>query len=269
VIATSGLDELLAAPGGRYMSGPFSISFIADPSLVGVLVWGRPTTEQILELVRAHEKMRPVLAARTSALVDVRHLEWPDPGAFSALVGYLVERRDWLAEYIERLALVRAGLGPVGAASAGFFDVSPRPFAVETFTDLPGALRWVDRSDAAELEAELESLFAEASGVPELLRKLRAVLEARPGALSLGAAARAVGATERSLQRRLKSWATAFQTEQNRAQVKVAERLLVESDAPLGQIAADVGCATVSHFSALFRRVTGETPSDFRSRRRR
>jgi AraC-like DNA-binding protein len=268
MIPASGLDELLVTPTGRYLAGPFSLSFIVDPRLVGVIVWGRPSGEQIVDLVRAHERMRPVLAARTAALVDVRHLDWPDPSAFSAVVTYIAERRDWLGEYIDRFALVRANLGPVGAASAGFFDVTARPFAVETFTELHAALVWLERADAAGLDAELEALFAEASGTPPMLRRLRERLDAAPGALSLPDAARALGSTERSLQRGLKSCGTTFQAEQGRAQVRAAQRLLRESDASIAEVAADVGCGSLSHFSALFRRIAGETPTDWRKRHR-
>jgi AraC-like DNA-binding protein len=266
VNSTAGLDELLASPDGRYLAGPVSLSFIVDRRLVGVVVWGRPSAEQALDLVRSHERMRPVLAERTAALVDVRHLEWPDPSAFTELVGYLAERGDWLAEYIERLAVVRPELGPVGAASAGFFDVSARPFPVETFTGLRDALAWTGRADAEALAAQLESIFAEASSTPALLRRLRERLDASPGALSLAGVSRGLGVAERTLQRSLKSWSTTFQMEQNRAQVRVAQRLLRESDASLKHIASAVGCASLSHFSAMFRRVTGETPSAWRQR---
>jgi AraC-like DNA-binding protein len=248
--------------------GPAWLSFIADPRLVGVIVWGRPSGDQIAELVGGHARMRPVLAARTAALVDVRHLDWPDPSAFSAVAGYLAERRDWLGEYIDRLALVRPHLGPVGAAGAGFFDVTARPFAVETFTELRPALDWLGRADAAALDVELEALFAEACGTPPVLRRLRERLDAAPGTLALSDAARALGSTERSLQRALKSFGTTFQIEQGRAQVRAAQRLLRESDASIAEVAIDVGCRSLSHFSALFRRVAGETPSDWRKRHR-
>ena len=268
MIAVAGLEALLASPKGGYFTGPLSVSFIVDPALVGAIVWGRPTADQIMDLVRSHERMRPHLAAETGALVDVRHLEWPEPAAYSAVVTHLAERRDWLAEYIVRLALVHAESGPVGAAGAGFFQLAARPFAVQTFTKLRAALEWIGRSDAAALETELESIFAEASRSPALLRSLRAVLEARPGALSLGSAAHALGVTERSLQRWLKSWGSTFQAESSRAQVRVAERLLRHTDAPLAQVASEVGCASLSHFSALFKRVTNEAPSDWRRRHR-
>ena len=257
-----------SAPDGRYFVGPSSVSFIVDPTLVGVIVWGRPTGEQNVALVRAHERMRPVLARRTAALVDVRHLDWPDPSAFAAVIGYLAERGPWLAEYMDRLALVRPRGGPVAAAGAGFFDVSDRPFAVESFTELSGALGWIGRADAPALDAEIEALFAEASGTPSLLRRVREHLDAHRGALSLEDSAKALGVTRRSLQRWLESWQTSFRNEQNQAQVRAAKRLLEDGDASLAEIAASVGCASASHFSALFRRVTRETPSQWRKRHR-
>jgi AraC-like DNA-binding protein len=163
---------------------------------------------------------------------------------------------------------VRSSAGPVGAASAGFFELSPQPFAVRTFTDLTGALGWVGRDDAPELGAELETLFGAASGTPTLLRRLREQLDAQPGAVSLEEAAHSLAVTERSLQRRLRSWGTSFQTEQNQAQVRAAKELLRDGSLSLAEIASRTGCSSLSHFSALFRRVASETPTDWRKRHR-
>ena len=46
-----------------------------------------------------------------------------------------------------------------------------------------------------------------------------------------------------------------------------AKRLLVETDLPLIDIAAQVGCADHSHFTALFRQYVGTTPKVYRTRR--
>lgn len=43
--------------------------------------------------------------------------------------------------------------------------------------------------------------------------------------------------------------------------------LLVATDLPIAEIALAVGCASQSHFSALFLRVTGFTPQAYRSAR--
>lgn len=124
------------------------------------------------------------------------------------------------------------------------------------------------RDDAPELGAELETLFGAASGTPTLLRRLREQLGAQPGAVSLEVAAHVLAVTERSLQRRLKSWGTSFQIEQNQAQVRAAEEMLREESLSLAEIASRTGCSSLSHFSALFRRITGETPTDWRKRHR-
>ncbi len=81
------------------------------------------------------------------------------------------------------------------------------------------------------------------------------------------AAARALGQAPRSLQRHLRDAGTSFQRELDAARVRVAQRLLETSRASLTEIALDVGCASPQHFSALFRRVTGQTPSAWRTSR--
>jgi AraC-like DNA-binding protein len=74
--------------------------------------------------------------------------------------------------------------------------------------------------------------------------------------------------SERTLQRKLGELGTTFQHELSEARVRVAKRLLIDSEAPVTNIALDVGCASLQHFSALFRKHEGESPSTFRKRRR-
>ncbi len=47
--------------------------------------------------------------------------------------------------------------------------------------------------------------------------------------------------------------------------VERAKKLLQQSDLPITEIASRVGCSSHSHFSALFSRVTGLTPREFRA----
>jgi AraC-like DNA-binding protein len=70
----------------------------------------------------------------------------------------------------------------------------------------------------------------------------------------------------RSLQRDLTASRTSFQRELDAARVRLARRLLQDSDSPLTEIAYDVGCASPQHFSKLFRRVVGVAPSAWRAR---
>lgn len=266
--AASSLEELLSSPRGRTLAGPISLSFVVDPDLVGTHVWGRPTAEQIMALVQAHERMRPVLSEHTCALVDLRLLEWPDAAAFDELVRYFGGRREWLGEYIERVALVRSS-GPVGAASEGFFGLTPQRFRVKTFDELADAFAWFGRPDADALADELGALLDAATGTPDLLRRLRDRLDASPRALSVEEAARALGVSDRSLQRSLTAAGTSYVKERTRAQVRRAQQMLGEPDTPLADIARAVGCTSLSHFGSIFRKATGETPSEFRARKGR
>jgi AraC-like DNA-binding protein len=46
--------------------------------------------------------------------------------------------------------------------------------------------------------------------------------------------------------------------------ISTARRQLIETDHPVAQIAADCGFASLSHFNRTFRRLTGESPREFR-----
>jgi AraC family transcriptional regulator len=50
--------------------------------------------------------------------------------------------------------------------------------------------------------------------------------------------------------------------------VERAKWLLRHSEAPLINIAHEVGCRSQAHFAVLFRREAGTTPSDYRRNRR-
>jgi AraC-like DNA-binding protein len=173
---------------------------------------------------------------------------------------------------VRRLALVRpSGLG--GAIVAGAYEVLPRPYPVAVFGDARAALEWLE-PDAlgagapADLAADLAGLYESASGTPQYLRALRVLLDRNLGGIAVGDAATELGMSERTLQRKLGEAGTTFQDEMAAARVRTAERMLLETDTPLTAIALDVGCASLQHFSALFRKRTGQSPSAWRRQMR-
>jgi AraC-like DNA-binding protein len=133
---------------------------------------------------------------------------------------------------------------------------------VEFFTERAPALEFLDRADAL---AAIDELAASASR--PLLVRLRNLL-ATSLTIVLADAARQLGVSERSLQRYLQTESTSFLDEIQTARIATAKRLLAETDRKLTAIATDVGCASLQSFSTMFRRVTGETPSEFRARSR-
>lgn len=108
----------------------------------------------------------------------------------------------------------------------------------------------------------------EVDGRGPLVATLRHAVAASPGRPTLARVARTLGLSARSLQRRLRALGTTFQAESGAARVREAQAMMLTSDASLTAIAFDVGCASTQHFSTLFRRVTGQSPSAWRARHR-
>jgi AraC-like DNA-binding protein len=257
----STLDELARDPVGRYLAGDSFLHFCAAPGFWGVVLWGRPDHRDAMALGRSLMLGLAPPAEPHRTLFDASRLAGSDPAAFRAAERYLAHFAPALARHVERLALVRPS-GMSGAVVAGAFEVLPKPFPVAVFDDPAAACAWLEVEGAALAAA----LYAEVIGTPRLLPALRAFLDRHLSGVTIEEAARALALSPRSLQRRLAEAGTTFSEELADARVRAARRLLADGDAPLTAIAYDVGCASLQHFSALFRRRTQESPSAFRAR---
>lgn len=263
--ACADLTEFVKDPVGRSIAGRSWLYFCAHEGLCGFIVWGRPTREDLERLLAAAKV--ELGAAPHVSLVDARRVEGAEPRGFGVLEQYVKDHHEALARAVTRLAIVRPD-GIVGAITSGFFGVTPPPYPVKLFEDRASAVAWLGVSDASRLLAELAQAEEDAAGTP-LLRDLRALIESRLDRATLATAAKTLGMSERSLQRKLGEHDTTFVAEVNAARVRVAKALLATSDVKLSQIAHDVGCASLASFSALFRRATGQTPSAWREAHRR
>jgi AraC-like DNA-binding protein len=262
VQARADLAEFLADPVGHCIAGRCWLYFYPQAGFCGFVVWGRPTQADLEHLVSVLEV--ELDSASHVSLIDARRVEGADPRGFAVLESYVRTHHEALGRVVEKLAIVRPD-GIVGAITSGFFGVTPPPYPVAIFEDRAKAVAWLGVPDAALALEELAREEERAAGDP-LLRDVRALVEANLGGATLASAAKSLGMSERSLQRRLSDHHTTFVAEVNHARVRVAKRLLRESDAQLTQIAHDVGCASLASFSTLFRRATGETPTAFRQR---
>jgi AraC-like DNA-binding protein len=83
------------------------------------------------------------------------------------------------------------------------------------------------------------------------------------------AVAAAVNTSVRTLQRRLAVSGRTYQTLVDEVRLAVARHALVASNAPLKAIAVDLGFAEHASFTRAFRRWTGQTPLQYRRRRRK
>jgi len=262
--AAADADAYRADPIGTYLALHRGLVFCARPTLWGFALWGRPTETDIRRIVPFLAlELAPDVAPHGS-LIDVRRLDAGDPRAFSVLAKYLRSNWDAFTVQVTRLALVRPS-GLLGATVAGFYQVAGAPYPVRVFEDLAAASTWLR---APTLAADLDAAIAAASALPATILALRRWLDTHLADASLTRAARAVSRAPRSLQRDLAAAETSFQHELDAARVRLATRLLADTDSPLTEIAYDVGCASPQHFSTLFRRVTGSTASAWRAARR-
>jgi AraC-like DNA-binding protein len=269
VRSADGVDDYLRDPIGRYLVGDGFLHWYAEVDLCGFIAWHRPDEPFTRRLIEVLDVERTPNAPHRS-LVDLRRLESPDPSAFGLFVTYMRQREADFATSVQRQALVRPE-GLIGAVVGGFYSLLSPRYPSKVFTESGEALTWlgVQEAKAATLQAELNQLVMEATGQSPLLLQLHRVLRPRLLEASLAETAREMGMSERTLQRRLKEAGTSFQAELNAVQVRTAQQLLLETDMKLTAVAVEVGCASLQHFSSLFRKLVGESPSTWRDLQRK
>jgi len=256
------LESYLRQPVGTYVSGPTYAVWWRSMRLNGVLLWGRPNEQDIHRMARAIDAQGVDVQPHVS-LVEALRLESVDPAAFSAISKYVFTRRVEYSRLMTRQALLRPP-GLVGATVAGFYEVTSPLYAFCVFADPAPAFDWLGLPQELPVLAELDAIYTASLGVARFVTELRACLESRITATTLHDAAAAMGLSPRSLQRKLRDAQTTFQSEVNQTQVRVAKSLLLDTDHGLKRIAMDVGCRSLQHFSALFRRHTGTAPGHWR-----
>ncbi|MGZ5968920.1 MAG: helix-turn-helix domain-containing protein, partial [Polyangiales bacterium] len=200
-------------------------------------------------------------AVRHQSIVDASRLESGTEATFGLLERYVTKHGSELAEWVTRLAIVRPS-GLSGAIVAGAGEVLRLPYPVQIFDDARDALSWL--GEDATIATELAAARDEASATPAFLGSLRALLDANLRGMELAAAARKLGLSTRSLQRKLAEIETTFQLEMIDARVRAAKRMLRDPDAPLTRIALESGCASLQHLNTLFKKRTGTLPSAWR-----
>ena len=263
VLTAMGAETFRARPAGGFLAGASWIYFCVDPRLFGFVLWGTPSAEDMGDLVRVLEVEldRPPHAA----VVDVRRLAVALAPSFEQLADYFRRHADELARVVTRSAIVKPA-GLAGAVAAGFMETVPPTFSATLWNDLAPALASLDVDRPEDVAAAIERAQAEASGMPDVLRELHAWLDGHLADGTLEAAARALAMAPRTLQRRLGEASTSFAEEIQRARVRHAKRLLLETDQAITAIAIDVGCASPQHLSTLFKKHVGETPTAWRAR---
>lgn len=257
------IDEFLSNPIGRYFEASNFIYWYPTREMNGVILRGRPDSSDIQQLTQLMDAVLSPQGGPHVSLVDARKLAYVDSAAFIALVRYLETRWDAFGRLILRQALLRP-VGLAGTVVAGFYQVMRPPYLARVFETLEDALGWLGPEAAVQAQNALAEL--EKSPLDPMLAQLRHLLESAPGKVAVAALARELGVSERTLQRRLRASGTTFQDEVRRARVRASQTLMLAGETKLTAIALEVGCASLQHYSALFRRVTGISPSLWRKR---
>jgi AraC-like DNA-binding protein len=253
----AGRSGIFSGPWGVVRSRCFAFG-ITSHEVVVTIAWG---SFDEAEAAAVGEAWRKTFAGPPrDTLVDTTHLVMSDAGAFTSLRDLLERHRDDRARVVRRQAVVvREDWS--GLFVRGYLAQYPPPYEMRSFSDRASALAWLGHPCCLEEIEELESARI------DLLARLRDWLDgARLEEATIERAVAELSVTSRTLQRRLLAAGTRFTAELARAQVARAQRLMLEPGRKLADIALEVGCASPSTFSDLFRRVTGETPSQWRRR---
>lgn len=266
------IRDFVARPFHRYYAGDGYVFWHAE-QVNGITIWGRPTPSAIEEVAALLDVDAQPGLPRHASFIDLRDLREIDFVSFQSFVRAVVSRQAHFARVLTGQAIVRPD-GFVGTVVAGFYRVFQPQYPVEVFVRPREGLTWLASLaplgvDPDAMLAALEAVVARADDTGPLeLRRLRRLLETELDCLSLADVSARLGVSARTLQRQLAEVGSSFRDERAAAQVRAASRMLRDSEEPITRIAVEVGCASPSHFSDLFRRMTGETPSDYRARTR-
>ena len=261
------ISDYLRAPRGRWTGSDGWIHFCTEePCLSGTVVWRHVDGALLEVLLECAASATTALPATHPALVDARRVPSVEAAEFVTVATFIARYGTLLRERVSHLAGIRPP-GFLGAFAEGLFRVVPPPYPVRLFVDRSSALGWLHRDEHADAIAEIEDLAGAVVSSSRVIGDLRRFIE-QSVQCSRSEAARALGLSVRSLQRRLADEGTTFQREVAWARVRVAQRLMAESEASLAEVADVAGFSSPAAFSAIFRRLVGLTPKSWRDARR-
>jgi AraC-like DNA-binding protein len=265
VRAARSLDAFLADPIGSYLEARSFTVWVQNPRRFGTTHVGAsdPADQPILRALYALPT-HAALEAPFDVLWDWSAATAIDAARYRTTLAYVQSDGSALWERRGRFVAVRPP-GVAGMTLAGMFREwvhAERAALVETRDE---ALEWLAVSEPDR--AELRALWTTLDGTP-LLRRLREHLAGELAHASVGGVAAALGESSRSLQRHLAALGTSFRDELTRARIESAKARLVDSDDKLEVISRSVGFRSLPGFVTAFGDAVGESPTEFRKRRR-
>jgi AraC-like DNA-binding protein len=264
-VEASGPGDFTEEPGRRFYAGRRFLYWQDGIRAFGTVMWGRPTEADIAAMIPFFEIGIDARFKGHSSFVDCRAIESIDMLAFGKLLSYLVSRRHAWGPNVGRQAILHPD-GFVGVMVAGALHVARPPYPFACFHG-GGADAFV-WCGVADLHAPVETLRSSLIESPEIKTRVQSVFEDR-GLAAAAEVARALGLSQRTLQRRLAQAGTTFREERDRYLSLRIERFLSGTELDLDAIAAEVGLSSASHLVAHFRATHGTTPGAWRAEHRR
>ena len=219
---------------------------------------------ELLEIVKATRQ----LTAPFDLVTDARFAEsTPGVVGVDAAARFAAEQFAPYRASIRRHAILH-GVGLSGAVLAGFLPALGPGHTWSLFSDPAAAYAWLSNPQAEKARLEVEELVAGQVRLPPAVAALREYFGRKGAVHTIAAAARALGLSRRSLQRRLREAATTFRNELAQARVRAAMPLVLDGEVKLETIAKQLGLSSLTAFSRFYRRHTGELPSRSRPRTR-
>jgi AraC-like DNA-binding protein len=250
----------LLGPDPAWLSHRRFAVWSAGRDFVGWGLWSHVADADAEAMKQSWISLAQRIAQPYDFVLDLSALESISSGAFALIREFAGTRKPGL----NKMALIVGEETTGGAIQIGLYVLKPPAFEWRSFHDYREAADWLGPK-AAILDAVEEKLHQPAL-VATPLNQLRALLASSPE-LPIEAAARHLALSTRSFQRMLADCGTSFSDERDRVRVMRAQELLREPDAKLEAVAASIGCADRRSLNRLFRRLTGESPSEFRRRR--
>lgn len=283
------LRDFLGSPVGAYIAGKTWLLWCSQPDLAGALVWGHHSESDAADLVAAM-RMTASLATPYDFISDFSRVAAINIAALEILLADVKQQRETYYATTRTSVLVRpsgfasslaAGAFRLYAAATDWRVFGTQEVATTSHVTRPGSWRrtwrivdttWesfvaLDRSDVGELRQIVEGLLANEAKVDVEIATLRGLLLRIPS-VTLSQAAKQLGVSERSLQRKLEDAGTNFRTLSSETKLQEARRLLEGTDEKLSEIARRVGLRSAEQLNKLFRIQLGENPSTIRKRAR-
>jgi AraC-like DNA-binding protein len=252
----------LLGPGRSWLGRSRFAVWTAERNLIGWVLWSHIADDDAADMKRLWIDLAGRIAPPYDFVLDLRALDSVSSGAFALVKEFATTGKPGL----RRMAILVGEDTTGGVIQLGLFVLRPPRFAWRSCHTYGEAAAWFERPEATAVLAAVEWRTTDRAVETTPLARLRALLPRIQDA-SMEVVARDLGLSTRSLQRALAEGGTTFSEERDRARVLQAQELLRDPAIKLDAIAAAIGCGDRRSLNRLFRRVTGESPAEFRRRR--